>query len=300
MEIRMHPRTDSQQNCLQFWLILKPSPQFAVFQDQHGNLIHHFDIPAKHTQLEITTNSIVEVFNPLPLPGNLPVNAWEEIDKLTFHPDFWEFTQPSYFAQPTESLTALAKELNVDRDQDPLSVLKRINSALHDNFEYSQDATQVDSPIDEAIKKRGGVCQDFSNIMIALARSLKIPCRYVSGYLFHRTDDRSHIAQDATHAWIEAYLPATGWVGFDPTNNLICADRHIRVAVGRDYADVPPTRGIYKGAAISDLTVAVRVATADAEGIELKASGILKSPNFQNAGQNSSYDFERQQQQQQQ
>ena len=299
MEIRMQPRTDNQQNCLQFSLNLKPAPKSFVFQDQHGNLIHHFDIPAKHTQLEITTNSIVEVFEPAELPEDLPLNSWDEIDKLTFHEDFWEFTQPSFFAKTTEALENLAQELNLSRDEDALTLLKRINTFLNKDFDYAQDATEVDSPIDEAIKKRGGVCQDFSNIMIALARFLKIPCRYVSGYLFHRTDDRSHIAQDATHAWCEAYLPTVGWVGFDPTNNLICADRHIRVAVGRDYADVPPTRGIFKGVAESDLTVAVKVTTADAEAVELKTSGILKTPNFQNSGQKP-FDFDQQQRQQQQ
>lgn len=297
MEIRMQPRTDAQQSCLQFALNLKPSAKFHFYQDHHGNLVHHFDIPKRHSVLEITTDSIVEVFTPADLPETVLPQIWDEIDKLTYHPDFWEFTLESYFARPTELLKALAKELKIDRSEDALTVLKRINTALHDGFEYSQGATEVDSPIDEAIKKRGGVCQDFANIMIALVRELKIPCRYVSGYLFHRTDDRSHIAEDATHAWVEAYLPALGWIGFDPTNNLICADRHIRVAVGRDYADVPPTRGIYKGAVESELTVAVRVAAADSKEIQSKTEGLLKSPGFQSSAPKPVFDFEQQQQQ---
>jgi transglutaminase-like putative cysteine protease len=93
--------------------------------------------------------------------------------------------------------------------------------------------------------------------MIALIRRLGIPCRYVSGYLYNNKQDRS--TPDATHAWIEAYLPQTGWVGFDPTNNILVEDRHIRVAVGRDYNDVPPTRGVFKGAAESELEVEVHV-----------------------------------------
>lgn len=95
--------------------------------------------------------------------------------------------------------------------------------------------------------------------MIALVRSLGIPCRYVSGYLFHRVEDHDRSEQDATHAWVEALVPGFGWVGFDPTNNLIAGERHIRTAIGRDYADVPPTRGVFKGRAESMLEVGVKV-----------------------------------------
>jgi transglutaminase-like putative cysteine protease len=102
--------------------------------------------------------------------------------------------------------------------------------------------------------------------MIALVRPLMVPCRYVSGYMFHR--DRGEKEQDrslqgASHAWVEALVPGWGWVAFDPTNNLVGGDRHIRVAIGRDYADVPPTRGVYKGEAESELSVAVTVTPAD-------------------------------------
>jgi transglutaminase-like putative cysteine protease len=96
--------------------------------------------------------------------------------------------------------------------------------------------------------------------MISLVRSrLEIPCRYVSGYLYHGDAHKDRSESSATHAWIEAFLPELGWIGFDPTNNLVAGDRHIRTAIGRDYADVPPTHGIYRGRTKSELTVAVRV-----------------------------------------
>src|SRR5260370_971135 len=109
------------------------------------------------------------------------------------------------------------------------------------------------------LKERRGVCQDFAHIMTTLVRELRIACRYVSGYLFHRAEDQDRSAADATHAWVEALLPGLGWVGFDPTNNLVAGERHIRVAIGRDYGDVPPTRGVFKGEAKSELSVAVQV-----------------------------------------
>jgi transglutaminase-like putative cysteine protease len=99
--------------------------------------------------------------------------------------------------------------------------------------------------------------------MIALARRIGIPCRYVSGYLSPSKDSKDRSAQGATHAWAEAYLPTLGWVGFDPTNDVLAAERHVRVAIGRDYADVPPTRGVFRGEARSELAVLVTVSLSD-------------------------------------
>jgi transglutaminase-like putative cysteine protease len=139
-------------------------------------------------------------------------------------------------------------------------------------FAYVPHSTKVDSPIEEALKTRQGVCQDFAHIMIALGRRLRIPCRYVSGYMFHRDEsERDRSVEGASHAWVEALMPGLGWVAFDPTNNLIGVDRHIRVAIGRDYADVPPTRGVYKGEAQSELSVAVTVSPADKVAPEVMA-----------------------------
>ena len=122
----------------------------------------------------------------------------------------------------------------------------------------------MDSPIDHAIEARKGVCQDFAHIMTALVRHVRIPCRYVSGYVYRRSENHDRSPEGASHAWVEALLPGLGWVGFDPTNNLIAGERHIRTAIGRDYADVPPTKGIFKGDSASQLTVSVRVALSDA------------------------------------
>jgi len=135
---------------------------------------------------------------------------------------------------------------------------------MYARFEYSPSTTRVDSRIDEALRARRGVCQDFSHIFIALARHLGIPTRYVSGYLFGDESASDRSTEGATHAWAEALMPGLGWVGFDPTNNVIAGERHIRVAIGRDYADVPPTRGVYKGGAKSALAVAVEVAPSSA------------------------------------
>jgi transglutaminase-like putative cysteine protease len=179
--------------------------------------------------------------------------------------DYYEALAPSPLTEPSPLLLELAQSWDIRRRADPLTLLREINTRIYTSFEYVQEATRVDSPIDHALGIGQGVCQDFTHIMLALGRQVGIPCRYVSGYLFHRVKDPDRAAEDAMHAWVEAWLPGLGWVGFDPTNNTIAAERHIRVAVGRDYADVPPTRGVFKGDGDSELSVAVQVYPADIE-----------------------------------
>ena len=263
MELRLQPLSEGAQRCLKFDLSLRPAARLSAYRDHLGNLVHYFDIPGRHLQLVITAQALVETSPGPALPEALDAAAWDELDSLLAEGDYWDMLMPSHFARPTDHLRDLARELGVRRRDDPLTVLRELNAAIYDAFDYVPQSTQVDSPIDDALRARKGVCQDYSNIMIALARGLRIPCRYVSGYLFHRVEYKDRSARDATHAWVEALLPGLGWVGFDPTNNLLAGERHIRIAVGRDYADVPPTRGVFKGAAESELSVAVQVKPAD-------------------------------------
>jgi transglutaminase-like putative cysteine protease len=229
--------------------------------------VHHFDIPGDHRQLVIVAHSLVEQQPLGPIPNRLTPAAWQELDVLLAQGDFWEMLLPSTFAEPTEALRTLAAEWKITRRDDPLSMLHEISRNVFNNFEYLPRSTKVDSPIDVALGARRGVCQDFAHIMIALARMVGIPCRYVSGYLCHGdepeigSDERN--APSATHAWVEAFLPRLGWVGFDPTNDLVANDRHIRTALGRDYADVPPTHGVYRGKTESELSVAVHVESSE-------------------------------------
>ena len=296
MELRMHPRTEGRQRCLSFDLAVDPRAQIFTYRDYLGNSIHHFDVPRRHLQLRIVTESLLEVQDQPPLPLRLEPSAWAELDQLAAAGDYGEMLMPSQFALPTDALLGLARDLAIERRADPLSLLRELNSAMHDWFDYVPKATHVDSPIDQAIENRQGVCQDFAHIMIALVRHVKIPCRYVSGYLCPRPDKVDRSVEGATHAWVEALLPGLGWVGFDPTNDLVTDDRHIRTAVGRDYADVPPTRGIFKGKARSELTVMVHVALSDAPVPEQE---LVSAPEWQDVEEVEPPDVQQQQQQQQ-
>jgi len=222
---------------------------------------------------------------------------WKELDARVAQGDYWEMLLPSQYARPTELLEKLRAALDLKRRGNPLELVQKLNAELYEFFEYAPNTTKVDSPIDEALESRQGVCQDFAHIMIALVRQLKIPCRYVSGYLFHEDSAKDRSPAGATHAWVEAYLGELGWVAFDPTNNLPGCERHIRVAIGRDYADVPPTRGVHKGEAGSELSVMVSVSPVDApEPADLPALRVIRSKPL-NGAANSELEQQLQQQQ---
>jgi transglutaminase-like putative cysteine protease len=268
MELRMHPRSEGAQRCLTFEVNVMPRASVRSYRDYLGNMVHHFDVPSPHRQLSVIAEATVDVAPQPALPSNLGSDAWQRLDAEIGERDFWEMLAPSQFAQWTAGIDAFARELALPtprevRGRDPLEVLCSLNSAVYQAIAYVPKSTRVDSPVDDALRNRQGVCQDYSHIMIALVRRLGIPCRYVSGYLFHRSEVKTRSTEGATHAWVEAWLSELGWIGLDPTNNVIAGESHVRTAVGRDYADVPPTRGVFKGGASSELTVAVCVTPSD-------------------------------------
>lgn len=260
MEIRMHPRSDGNQRCVRFNVNVSPDAKIASFKDYLGNTIHNFNIPALHESLAIKAEAVVEITEPTPLPYALPESAWVEIDASTEDRDLYDMLLDGKYTHKTAFLSQFEQEVDWRRRSDPLSLLKELNSTIYNSFEYHQGVTKFDSPIDEALSMRRGVCQDFTHIMLTMARNVGIPARYVSGYLYHR-NDRSD--EDATHAWLEAWLPNYGWVGFDPTNNLIVGNRHVRVNVSNDFADASPSTGVFTGEATTDLEVRVQVSQLD-------------------------------------
>ncbi len=266
MEVRMHPRSENIQRCFTFQLSVSPRAHIHAYTDHLANLVHHFDVAPAHKQLTIIADSLVDVEDAHELPSSLGMEAWTELDGITEHEDYWDMLMPSRFARTSPELEAIARELGAEKrdHRDPLELLRKLNGDLFQAFSYVKSSTSVDSPIEDALRSRQGVCQDFAHIMISLVRNLRIPCRYVSGYLHHGSGHADRSVDGATHAWVEALLPRLGWVGFDPTNDLIAGQRHIRTAVGRDYSDVPPTIGTMKGSADTELQVRVRVTPSDA------------------------------------
>ncbi len=266
MEVRMHPRSEGNQRCFIFQLSVNPRARIFSYTDTRGNLVHHFDLPARHRQLTIISDALVNIDAQQSIPETMEYGVWNELEQLIEQKDYWDMLMPSHFARPSPELEELAKELGVvERDgRSPLAFLRDLAGGVYRSFSYVKKSTAVNSPIEHALHSRQGVCQDFAHIMITLVRQAQIPCRYVSGYLYHSAENADRSADGATHAWVEALLPGLGWVGFDPTNNLLVGERHIRTAVGRDYADVPPTMGTMKGKSDTELQVRVRVTPSQA------------------------------------
>ncbi len=253
MEVRKQPLTNGHQRCINFHLDLSPEARVYKYQDYLGNTVHHFDIPWPHQELKLIGQAVVEV---KPEPDTGTSGSWEELETLVASADYYDMLMPSHFVKPCSQLDTLAKELKVERRGEPYALLCEVTGELHKRFQYDRDHTKVDSPIEVALESRRGAAQDFTHVLLGLFRLLEVPSRYVSGYLFRNDQDAPG---ESSHAWVEALLPGRGWLGFDPTNNMLAGERHIRTCIGRDYADVPPTRGVYKGHAASELSFAVQV-----------------------------------------
>ena len=306
MEVWMQPQKTPRQRLASFELDLDPAAQVFSYADPFGNAVYHFDVPQPHDQLTITARSIVETSAPDPLPQALDLGEWDRLRSDRVLGETFDFLRQQGFCVETDALRSFASEHGLDRlrDRDPLTAVRRLAETIYDAFDYEPGVTDAESPIELALSARRGVCQDFAHIMITICRSWGIPARYVSGYLFTDREGGDRSDPDASHAWLEVFLPSTRWIGFDPTNNTLAGERHVSAAIGRDYADVPPSRGVYKGEAESQLAVGVNVRRARPTAGEPEFMR-LASPSFARGGGRrrpgaGAFLLERQQQQQQQ
>jgi len=295
MELRMQPLDRNGQQCLRFNVTTSQKAKVFAYRDHFGNAVHYFDIPGRHSRLDVSVESAVAIETGPALPDRLPNEAWNDVDAYVDRGDLMDWLIPSHFAQATAALVEFERAIGFGRHHDPLTTVRALNTTIYSQFAYEPRTTRVDSPIDDALRARAGVCQDFAHIMTGLCRRVGIPARYVSGYIAPRESAHDRSADNATHAWVEVYLPECGWVGFDPTNNVLAGDRHVAVAVGRDYSDVPPTRGVFKGAAESELSVAVQVKPAE----EPDSEEALQMIAALNRPPESEHTVQQQQQQQQ-
>ena len=286
MELWMQPQKSAVQRLLSFDLEVDPPSQLFSYGDSFGNAVYYFDVPQPHDTLEIIARSAVETEPPERLPEALDRGEWDRLRSEFVQGEWYDFLRLHGYAVRTEALERFveARALNDLRRLDPLTAARELSHAIYEAFDYQPGVTGADSPIDHAIEEGRGVCQDFAHIMIAICRGWGIPARYVSGYLYRErgeTHDRSDA--DASHAWVEVFLPSVRWVGFDPTNDIPAGERHICVAIGRDYADVPPSRGVFKGESESELAVGVSVRRArnpvtEAEFLKLSRPAFSAAP----------------------
>jgi transglutaminase-like putative cysteine protease len=303
MELWLQPLKSGRQRLISFDLDLEPKAKLFSYVDAFGNAVYHFDLPQPHDRLTIVSKAAVETDPDPDLPEALDMGEWDRLRSEFVRGEWFDFLLPRGFTELTPALEAFiaANALDGAHLRDPLTAVRRLSTTLYDALGYDKGVTGADSPIDHALAAGRGVCQDFAHIMIAICRLWGIPARYVSGYVYsdHLHADRS--SPDSTHAWVEVFLPSLRWVGFDPTNNTIAGQRHVSVALGRDYGDVPPSKGVYKGDADSELAVAVSVRQARSAVAEPEFMRLAR-PAYSSAGHRRAamIGFDQQMQQQQQ
>ena len=251
MEARLRPLTvPGEQVCREYAITTDPPvPVFGYDQLHQMGLVNHFVLRgAPHKSLTIQAESTVETLRDNPFEGlNLLAEDWPMLADPALHEQFAEFLAP------TPQVPLYGTWSGPEPLPGVLDYAQALSDEIYTQFEYVPGSTDITTPLAEFIAGRRGVCQDYAHLMLAAARSRGVPARYVSGYIYAGAEDGTNGA-GATHAWVELYLPhAQDWKGFDPTNNILVADRHIKVAVGRDYSDVPPTKGLVRAAMGSTL-----------------------------------------------
>jgi transglutaminase-like putative cysteine protease len=273
-EVRLRPRQDETQSCLSFRIHTEPAASAASYLDHYGNWVHRFNVLAEHRLLHVEADSVVLVHEPRGLPdGSLTLRALDIlVDELDEH---YDMLAPSQFVPHPEPVRDLVHAAESESGGNVTGFVRAAASLVHSQFRYEKGATHVHSSIFDVLETRAGVCQDFAHLLLAMVRMRGIPGRYVSGYLVPRrtaepgASVEEVIGGQASHAWVEVFLPGAGWLGLDPTLGHATTIQHVRIAYGRDYGDVAPVRGIYKGHAGQQLSVDVRVRPAlDNEGNE--------------------------------
>ena len=256
MTLYLKPLQDRRQVLLDFTLDTDPRGPVYSFKGPFNNKGHFLDRPSSLEHLVIRARSTVETVNARSLPGSLGSDGWNRLKRGIRDPELWLMLQPSRFVRSSPALDRFVRDHGLEPADDPIATAFELRGVIHRAFEYAPGSTAVDSPIESILETGCGVCQDYAHVMASIMRSWGVPCRYVSGYL---GPDATGSMPTGSHAWVECWFPDLGWTGFDPTNDSGDEEGHIRVAVGRDYADVPPTRGIYKGRATEVLAAEVTV-----------------------------------------
>jgi transglutaminase-like putative cysteine protease len=260
-EVRLVPRTSAAQTLLDHELVILPAPEVSIARkDYFGNAVTYFSSQEPHLQLSVTAHSLVEVNTGHPLQPRL-TPKWEQVSEEVRRHERAETFDALQFVFESPRVCATREFADYAAPSFPagrplLEGALDLCGRIHREFEYDQRATTVTTPVDEVLRLRHGVCQDFAHLMIACLRSIGLPARYVSGYL---GSSGNSVGTEASHAWASVFCSGFGWLDLDPTNNVMPAGNHVTAAWGRDYSDVPPVKGVALGGGDQAISVAVDV-----------------------------------------
>jgi transglutaminase-like putative cysteine protease len=261
--VHMTPREVPWQSVRHHSLIVEPAPTSrSELVDAFGNTAVLLEIEVPHDELVVHARSTIET-SARRLPALEASTPWDGLHTDPDRPldvEVVQLTCASRLTMPTLDIADYA-HLSFPPGRPVLAGTLDLTRRIFTDFKFDATATDVSTPLTQVFQKRRGVCQDFAHLMLACLRALRIPARYVSGYLLTRPPPGQVKMQgaDASHAWVSVWAPETGWVDFDPTNNMVAGDEHIAFAFGRDYDDISPISGILLGGAEHTVSVAVDV-----------------------------------------
>jgi transglutaminase-like putative cysteine protease len=278
-QIMLFPIRDEFQDVLKQVLNISGDPAVEVYKDYYGNDIGTFTHAESHVSLVIDSRvEVVTKKHPPLMDDNLAAAQWDYLQQLR-----WQVPYVDFLKQ--EKFNSLAEVQNDAKLHDmgaltPLQAAQSLKTYVYDHFKYIKGLTSVETTLEEVWTLKAGVCQDFAHFLLVLLRQINIPARYVSGYICPNNSGMR--GEGATHAWIEAFIPGNGWVGFDPTNNCVVDDLHVRLAVGRSFSDCSPVKGTYKGAAGQTLEVGVSVSYESGRTTDDSATILTPQPVARN------------------
>lgn len=253
-DVRLEPPSIPEQTVESFLLRVLPAVRMKHYTDFYGNWIHHFEIPEAHSYLLIESQSQIITRWPAAIAEDAKLCPLAKIGEIANIERCFDFLQASRFVEMEADAWRLALDAT-DGQTDVWPAVLAIMRFTHGFLKYESNSTHVHTHMSTVIKDRRGVCQDFAHFMIGLCRSIKIPARYISGYL--ATESAS-----ATHAWVEVFIPGHGWRALDPTHNRQVGETYVKIGHGRDYGDVPPVSGNYRGTLERTMEVEVKITAA--------------------------------------
>jgi len=263
-EIRLFPNHFDEQEVMDYQLFITHDPEVEYFRDYYGNRVANFNILEPHQEMTIESRMTVRVNHSLKIP-EIDGTTIEDLEtEKNKNINLLKLTYPETIEKQNEIDTIL-ETIDVT-NKDIITIAQLCNQYIYNNFAYTKGITNVETTIDEILDLKKGVCQDFAHVLLQLLRTIGIPSRYVSGYIC--PNEKGLRGEGATHAWVEFYTPAQGWLGLDPTNNIWTMDNHVKLAVGRNFHDCTPIKGTFKGLARQTLSVSVAIGYEDGRHYE--------------------------------
>lgn len=256
-ETRLQPISAGGQHCHSFVLKVLPTSRLSHYIDFNRNYVHLFEIGQPHSELTVEANAVVTTSDQPALAAAATPAPLDRLPEAARLDRCYDFLQSSTYVEVSAELWRLAIDATQGQT-DIWQTAQAVMGYIHREFRYQPAVTHAHTHMRDVLQSRTGVCQDFAHVMLGLCRALKMPARYVSGYLYNGPADQLKGAQ-ASHAWVEVYVLGHGWCGLDPTNNRVVDGHYVRVATGRDFADVSPVKGTYRGTTKRELSVDVLV-----------------------------------------